>query len=229
MSYRSMITYISFLFVCYVISTVKTNNKNKYKMTMFIMLLSYLGAVIITSGLKQNVSDAYFGVASVIALLPVCVIGFILSEDYLKIKDYLVIKAGDYEAETPSHEDFIKGYCTIKFNNESFKLLGMVYSNKKTIVIKSKDGEYYSVDNETFSFNEVVAQGLFIIAIGLYYTSIDVSAYVSIGALLTLSGTISLLRTKILNEKIDLFLSIMYAISFATALTGTIILLSNRM
>lgn len=229
MSYRSVITYISFLFICYVISTVKTNNKNKYKMAMFIMLLSYLGTVIITSGLKQNVSDAYFGVASVIALLPVCAIGFILSEDYLKVKDYLVIKAGKYEAETPSHEDFINGYCTIRFNNESFKLLGMIYSNKKTIIIKSKDGEYYSVDNETFSFNEVVAQGLFIIAIGLYYTSINVSAYVSIGALLTLSGMISLLRSKALNDKVDLFLSIMYAISFVTALIGTIVLLSNRM
>lgn len=228
MSYRSVITYIVFLFICYTIGTVKTNNKNKYKISMFIMLLSYLVTIIITSGLKRSVSDIYFGVIAVIGLLPVCSIGFILSGDYLKVKNHLVIKAGNYEADTPSHEDFINGYSVIRFNNECFKLVGMVYSNKKNIIVESKDGEFYSVENETFSFNEVVAQGLFIVAIGLYYTSIDIQQYIVIGALLSLSGGILLLRDKVTNNKIDLFLSIVYTISFSVALLGAVLLLSNR-
>lgn len=228
MTYRGIIACIAFIFICIITCTVKTNNKNKYKLSMVFLLLSYVIIILVSSVSITSTSIMNVHFIYVLLLIPVCIVGNLLSKRYLKVKERVVVKADTYSIEIPSNEDFINGYSIVKIEDNRYKLRGGIYSNKKNIVIGLEDNEYSSVEPEQFDFNTPVAQALFIMVIGLYYTSVDVTQYTIIGALLVLSSVMMLIRTKVKNKNTDLFLSIVYAIAFAVAILGAVLLLSNR-
>lgn len=228
MGYREYVLYAIYCFIQLAIMTVKTNNRIKYKYCMTLSVLSYFLLVLLTGKSYYTNANRDYILFIFVALIPICTVGYYLSKKYIELKDKYVLKNHTFEAHTPTHEDFIAELCTITICGEDFKVKGDIYSNNRDIVVTKVNDKYESVEYEEFGYNQVLVQSLFFISIGLLYIDVNKAAHIIVGAVLILVGTAQIIKEKVINDKMSLFLEIIRILCYAVALSTIILILFDK-